>query len=148
LLSDVQLARNAQQVVQTIMTGNWDDTTIRRNVARSIEETIRREFENLRVHGLNRVRYARTRHFLTGADMHVSVYALSPDDAHAAMRIQDASARAAIAIRQDQDWLRGRTDAIRQGVEASGNNPAIQRQGAAAGREAIANPSRVGQPSA
>ena len=132
LFADVHIVRNFTQVVQTISTGNMDDDATDTKVAESLEQTMRQSFSDLHIHGLQPLKTARLKHFITGSDIHVSVYGINAEDAAAVMEIQEESAKTAIAIHQNQAWRRGRNEEIRRQVETAQNDPASRKAGAAA----------------
>jgi len=90
----------------------------------------------------------KTIHALTGQEIHVSVYGITPEDAAVAVKMESANALAAIALHKDQAFRKARSEAMRQEIERAVNDPASIAAGAKAGREEIKDspPTNSGAP--
>jgi len=113
-----------------------DDDVEETKIAKSLEETMRQSFEKKQVRGLQPLERKQITHAITGQKIHVAVFYINAKDAAAAIALEEQSARTAIAINKNQAWQQGRSEALRQQVEASKSDPASRAEGAAAGKAA------------
>ena len=137
LFADVLNTRSAKLIAQNILSDDLDEDTTITKIVETLDQLWIQSYKEMNTHGVQPVRRTRVNHFLTGVDMHVSVYAISADEAASAMKIQEESARTAIAINKNQEWKRGRNEEIRRQIQAAQNDPASRRAGEAAGNTAV-----------
>ncbi|MDR1519557.1 MAG: hypothetical protein LBU23_05365 [Planctomycetota bacterium] len=136
LFADIDAFVEARQLAETRNSGDLEkasDTA----VAETLSERLTQKFEKMRIQGLAPLRRRTLRHPLTGQNLHVSVYGISPASAVTAMRLERRAALSAIAFNREQAFRNARTRAVNDAVADSRNDPAARRAGALAGRAEI-----------
>ncbi|MDR1611491.1 MAG: hypothetical protein LBT97_01780 [Planctomycetota bacterium] len=136
LFADVDAFSEARQLAETRSSGDLEKMS-ETVVAETLTVRLTQKFEKMRIQGLAPVRRETARHPLTGQNMHVSVFAVSPDSAATAMLLERQAALSAIAVNQEQAFRNARTQALNAAVGEARTDPAAQRAGALAGRAEI-----------
>ena len=136
LFADVDSFTEAQQLAQTKSSGELG-TISDMAVAESLALRMTQKFQNMKVQGLAPLLRKKVKHAITGQDMHVSVYGISPSAAATAMKLERQAALSAIAFNQDQVFRAARSQALSNAVTESKTDPAARRAGALTGRAEI-----------
>ncbi|MDR2050900.1 MAG: hypothetical protein LBQ63_03920 [Deltaproteobacteria bacterium] len=131
LFADVDAKRIAEQAMQERSGGLGDSTAV---TAESLETAMSQSVQKLQVQGLGPLLRKKVTHAISGQEIHVAVYGISPKSAAAAMRLERQAALASIEVNRDQAFKQARSQELRRAVETSRNDPAAGRAGARAGR--------------
>ncbi len=127
LFADVDVASDSS--IRNIITEDEQNFTYS-HIARNLKEFMTQSFTGKSVSGLQPRRRVRTKHRRSGHNMHVSVYAISAEDAAKAMQMRDANALAVIRVHKDLNTQWMSSNAIVRGIEAGesglrGHTPAV-----------------------
>ncbi|MDR1534701.1 MAG: hypothetical protein LBU64_06320 [Planctomycetota bacterium] len=133
LFADVDSFAEARQLAQTRSSGDLEQVSDVA-VAETLSLLLTQKFENMKVQGLSPVLRKRVRHAITGQDMHVSVFGISPKAAATAMKLERRAALSALAFNQEQAFAKARGKALAEAVTAAKRDPAAIRAGELAGR--------------
>lgn len=131
LFADVSTYLTARQQADSIMT---EDGLSALKIASSLESRIQQSFSNMQIHGNAPIHRTTAIHPITGQELYVSVYGISPASAAQAMMAQQKAMLASIRLYDVQNYLRGRHEALTSRVEEAQKSADSFKRGVDAGQ--------------
>lgn len=138
LFADVDSYTGAEQMAQTTSSDDINAMS-ETEVAEAISERITQSISKMKIQGMGLLARKETKHPITGQKMYVVAYGVSSKSAANAMKMERQAALSAIALNKSQAYLKGRSDALNQAVEASKGDRASYAQGRADGSSSARN---------
>lgn len=127
LFADVETQTRAKQMMTTLNTSNLNRSETQ--VTDSLEQQLSQSFQSLKIQGMGMLANKIVEHPLTGQKIHVVAYGISPAAAKAAMEVEQQTNLAAIQVHKNQAFQNGRSQALRDSVDAAKNDAASAQAG-------------------
>lgn len=131
LFADVDVQSKAMQRATQSTTADPGASSFK--TEESLVRTLNQSYTNMKIQGLGAIAKTVVAHPLTGRQMHVVVYEISPESAQVAMNAERTNMLGAIQVLKNQAYRRGRSEALTEGVDAARNDKAAHAAGRAQG---------------
>lgn len=135
LRADVDAHTIANTLAQELGSEDINEAS-RMEAAESLEETLSQSI-NVSIRGLGKVDSEKTVHPISGQKIYVSVYAVTPDAAQAALEAEIRSYATATEVNKKMQFERGRKEGMQAEAEAARTDEASHRAGVATGQSDV-----------